>query len=178
MKKLILLCYLLTINIILGQNESKQNDLSKAELFSSKSGTLIKKVSIDIGKVEGIELKIIQFTDMISGESLSALRFEKRTINKYSSGTKVASLDIDELDGLIKSIIIIRDNVFGSVPKNYTEINFKSRSGFQAGCFFSRNEWGTFLQIKKHDNKSFVLLKRDDFYKLLELLEIAKKQLT
>jgi hypothetical protein len=91
----------------------------------------------------------------------------------YSTDTKRASLDSDEIDGLIKSIKMMQENVFNTSPTTYTEVTYKSRAGFEAGCFWKKGEWSTYLKLEKYDGKSYVFLKKDDFPNLLALLETA-----
>ncbi|WP_282087067.1 hypothetical protein [Aquimarina algiphila] len=177
MKKATLLILVLISNIIISQDQKTEPKQSNAEIFSTKSGTLIEKQFKDVGKIGLTELKIIKFTDMISGQSISSLRFERKVSGKYSSDTKIASLDVDEIDALIKSIEIINKDVFNFPSENYTEIRFQSRSGFEAGCYWSKDNWKPYIQIKKRDRKSLAILSKDDFLSLLELLKQVKKQL-
>lgn len=175
MKNLLLvLLSFLAFNLSYGQTDSKEKELSNAEKFSSKSGTLIEKEFLDVGTLKKAEIKVIHYTDLISNESVSALRFEYEVASSYSSDTKVASLDADEIDGLIKSIKMMQEKVFTSSPTNYTEVTYKSRGGFEAGCYWSKGDWATYLKLEKYDGKSYVFLKKDDFPELLTLLEKAK----
>ncbi|WP_321281392.1 hypothetical protein [Marinifilum fragile] len=175
MKKLLfVLTAILVFNLSYGQTSTKEKELSNAEKFSSKSGTLIEKEFIDVGTLKKAEIKIIHYSDLISNESVSALRFEYEVAGNYSSDTKIASLDADEIDGLIKSIKMIQEKVFASTPTNYTEVTFQSRGGFEAGCYWSNGDWATYLKLEKYDGKSYVFLKKDDFPKLLSLIEKAK----
>lgn len=175
MKNLLLvLLSFLAFNLSYGQTDSKEKELSNAEKFSSKSGTLIEKEFLDVGTLKKAEIKVIHYTDLISNESVSALRFEYEVAGSYSSDTKIASLDADEIDGLIKSIKMMQEKVFTSSPTNYTEVTYKSRGGFEAGCYWSKGDWATYLKLEKYDSKSYVFLKKDDFPELLTLLEKVK----
>ena len=176
MKKIILFTVLaFVLKPCLGQ--VKKEEFSNSELFSAKSGTLIEKEFIDVGNVGKTEIQVLKITDMISGESLRSLRITKEIRDNYSTNTKIAHLDSDEIDGLIKSMYVIKESVFGTQAPNYTEITFRSRSGFEAGCFWSKNDWSTYLQIKKYDRKSMVWLKPDEFNQFLEVLELAKSKI-
>ncbi|WP_350289829.1 hypothetical protein [uncultured Croceitalea sp.] len=176
MKKLLLLFVLMSLIKPCLSQEIKET-FSNSELFSTQSGTLIEKEFIDIGNVGKTEIQILKITDMISGESISSLRITRKIRDSYSTDTKIANLDSDEIDGLIKSIKVIKESVFGSVASNYTEITFRSRSGFQAGCYRSKNDWQTYLQMEKNDSKSMVWLKKDEFIQFLKLLENAKSKI-
>jgi hypothetical protein len=168
--------FLLVFN--LGVSQDKNKELSNAEIFSSQAGTLIEKEYLDIGNINNnTEIKILKITDMISGDSIKSLRITTAIKGSYSTETKIAQLDSDEIDGLIKSLIIIKSKVLQTNAKNYTEISFKSRSGFESGCYWSKNEWKTYLQIEKYNRKSLVLLKGSEFELFLELLNKSKAQM-
>lgn len=174
---LFLTLFLCTLNAALCQN--KEKTLTQAELFSTQSGTLIEKRFITIGKVNGIEVQVIKYKDLNSGAEKSALRFEYEYKSSYSSDTKVAVLDMDEIDGLIKSMKNIQENVFPSARENYTEITYHSRSGFEAGTYFSTSqaEWKTYFQLEKYDKNSLVFMSTEKFIELYGLVVLAKGKL-
>lgn len=150
-------------------SQSKEQELSNAEKFSSKAGSLIQKEYITVGRVKDVRLSIINYTDLITNAKQSALKFE------YD--TKSALLDADEVIGLIKSIKIIQEKIFPSTVTYYTEVSFKSRSGFDAGCYHNKGVWSTYLRLEKYDKDSLVFLEKDDFTLLLSLLEQAKTKI-
>ncbi len=119
--------------------KSKDQELSNAEKFSNRAGSLIQKEFIDIGTLNKCDIQVAIFTDLITGQKSAAVRFEYEYKSSYFTDTKVALLDGDEIDGLIKSIKIIQEKIFPTIAANYTEVNFKSRSGFVAGCFSEKN---------------------------------------
>jgi hypothetical protein len=157
-----------------GQSETKENELSNAERFSSKSGTLIEKKFGNIGTLKDVEVKVVRYKDLMTGEEIQALLLQYEVASSYSTDTKSASLDSDEIEGLIKSIKMMQEKVFNTSPSTYTEVTYKSRAGFEAGCFWSdKKDWSTYLKLEKYDGKSYVFLKKDDFPELLTLLERA-----
>ena len=178
MKKLLfVLISILMFSVSYGQTDTKEKELSNAEKFSSKAGTLIQKQFIDVGTINKAEVKVIHYTDLISNETVSSVRFEYEVASSYSTDPKIASLDADEIDGLIKSIRMMQEKVFAMTPTNYTEVTYRSRGGFEAGCYWSKGDWATYLKLEKYDGKSYVFLKKDDFLVLLALLEKAKTML-
>ena len=72
---------------------------------------------------------------------------------------------------------IIQEKVFPTVPANYSEVSFRSRSGFEAGCFTSKNSWTTYLKLERYDSNSYVFMDKEDMDKLLTILEEAKAKL-
>lgn len=176
MKKITIYFFIIFSNIIISQDQNSDSKQNKAEIFSTKSGTIIKKQYEDIGKYNRIKLQVVKFTDMISRVSVKALLFEEVSGLSNSAAHSV-TLDVDEVDGLIKSIKIMNNEVLDVKPKNYTEVTFYSRSGLKAGCFLYRDKWNIYIQLDKRDFQSTVRFKRSGIVQLLELLEIAKKQL-
>lgn len=170
---ILLLTLTLLATVTFGQ-DTKEAELSNAEKFSSKAGTLIKKEFVEVGVINKAEIKVIHYNDMISNESVSSVRFEYDVASSYSTDTKIASLDSDEIDGLIASIKMMQEKVFQMTPTNYTEVTYKSRGGFEAGCYWSKGDWKTYLKLEKYDGKSYVFLKKSDFPELLAQLEKAK----
>jgi hypothetical protein len=176
MKNLLVISIIIT-SLFNSFGQTKEQEISKADKFSSKAGTLIEKEFIDVGSVNKAKIRVIHYKDFISNDVLSAVRFELEVTSSISTDTKIASLDSDEIEGLIKSIKIMEDNVFNSKPTNYKEVTFKSRGGFESGCFWSKGEWSTYLKLEKFDNKSYVFLKRNEYPELLSLIEKAKSML-
>lgn len=157
--------------------KAKEQEVSNAEKFSERAGSLVQKEFIDIGSLKKCDIQVATFTDLISGQKSSAVRFEYEYKSSYSSDTKVALLDEDEIDGLMKSIKIIQDKVLPTTATNYTEVNFRSRSGFAAGCFSKKESWTTFMKLEKFDSNSYVFMDKEDLTSLLNLLQQAKAKL-
>lgn len=164
--------------VILMSQDSKEKASTQAEEFSAQSGTLMERAFVDIGTVKNLKVRVLKIKDLISSKEVNALRFEYETGGTYGS-TKIASLDSDEIDGLVKSIKALQNSVFTSTREVYTEVTFKSRSGFQAGAYFSvdKSKWTGFVQVDKFDSKSLVFITPEDFTKLLELVEMAQKKM-
>jgi len=157
--------------------QTKEKDLSNAEVFSAKSGTLMQKEFVEIGTLKKCEIKVIYFTDLISNTKQSALKFEYDVASSYSTDTKAAILDPDEIDGLMKSIKLMQEKVIPTTPTNYTEVSYRSRGGFEAGCFTSKGTWSTYLKLEKFDGKSYVWLTVEDLATLYTYLEQSKAKL-
>lgn len=179
MRKIIVLVILsiVSLSVFAQQPKLKEQETSNAEKFSERAGLLIQKEFVEVGVLKKCELKVIHYTDLMSTQKTSALKFEYEHKSSYTSDTKAAVLDADEIDGLIKSIKLIQEKIYPSNPPNYTEVSFKSRSGFEAGCFWSKNNWSAYMKLEKFDSNSFVFMDKEDLIKLLSLLEQAKSLL-
>jgi hypothetical protein len=178
MKKTILICALTAFSISnFAQNKEKEK--TQAEQFSTQSGVLMERQFYEIGKVKGLEVKVLKFKDLNSGTTKSSLRFEYMYKSSYSNDTKIAALDTDEIDGLIKSIKNLQTNVFPSTKDVYTEVTFSSRTGFEAGAYYNveKNKWTAYIQVEKNDRNSMLLFTPEDFGTLLSLIEQAKTKM-
>jgi len=157
--------------------QTPAKEQSNAEAFSAKAGTLMQKEFIEIGTIKKAKVQILYYTDLISVLKKSALKFEFDVVTNYSTDTKAAVLDIDEIDGLMKSIKLMQEKIMLAVPINYTEVYYRSRGGFEGGCFTSKGAWSCYLKLEKYDSKSYVWLESADLTTLYGLLEQAKAKM-
>jgi hypothetical protein len=162
---------------IFAQAPAKEKEQSNAEVFSAKAGTLMQKEFVEIGIIKKAKVQVLYYTDLISNTKTSALKFEVDVATTYSTDTKVAILDVDEIDGLMKSIKLMQDKVMLTVPTTYTEVYYRSRGGFEGGCFTSKGAWSCYLKLEKFDSKSYVWLDSEDLSTLYLLLEQAKSKM-
>lgn len=116
--KLLILFVLISCTYSFAQTASKVSELSNAEKFSAKSGTLMQKEFVDVGIIKKAAVKVIKYKDLISSQKISAVRFEYEVAGSYSNDTKIASLDADEIDGLITSIKMMQSKIFTATPEN------------------------------------------------------------
>lgn len=157
----------------------KAEKTSNAETFSRRSGTLISIEFTPIGEVKSVRLALVRYKDLMLDQEEKALRFEYDHYNEYADfpDTKIGVIDRDELEGLIKSLMIIKNSVYLTSPANYTEVNFTSRSGFKAGCYYDRGDWKFYLQLSEYDSDSSVFMKKEDLSNLLNLLTDTQEKL-
>jgi hypothetical protein len=143
---------------------------TRAEKFSDSAGALIQKEYIRVGNILDCVIQVVRYTDMINGAKVSALRFTDAL-------GKVAILDEDEIDALAVSMKIIKEKVLDSAPANYTETIFRSRCGFEAGSYYEKGVWKSYLKLRLHDNYSYTFMKKGDFDIFLKILENAKAKI-
>lgn len=181
MKTVITFLFLLPF-LASGQQTAKkpseaEKEISNAERFSEKSGTLIKREYEDVGTLKKCKIQVATYTDVISGQKTKALRFEYEAYSSLGSDTKIAVLDADEVDGLVKSINYLQTQLMPTTAKNYTEAYYRSRGGFECGCYNNEKGWSAFLKLERFDSKSYVFIKPEDLTELLALLATAKGKL-
>ncbi len=160
-----------------GQEMSDKN-VSETEMFSRQAGLLLEKQFVDIGMVKGVEIKVFKVKDLLSGKSVSSIRFEYTVRTAYTSDTKTAVIDSDEIDGLIKSIKAMQNDVFPTSRDVYTEVVFISRTGVVCGAYYDleKRRWTPFLDIDKY-RKATVFLTLGDMETFLGFIETAKTKM-
>jgi hypothetical protein len=129
MKKLLIILFLPLI--FKSQTEEK---LSNVEKFSEQAGSLLEKTFLKIGSVKTLEVVVLKVKDINTGKGFSALRFEYEL--PYTKDQKINAVDQDEVDALTKSMNAMFA-IFNTTKENYTEVVFKSRSGFKIGSYYS-----------------------------------------
>ena len=100
---------------------------------------------------------------------------ELKTFNNY--------IDADEIDGLLTSLQYMKTILKSkTIPGNYTEIKFTTKSGFQVMLFTVLNiqnnlDWSFTVQTNISNEKSLVALANTDIDKLQKSVEQAKGKL-
>jgi hypothetical protein len=179
MKKITTLGFGLLMTSLAFSQAKVEKQTTQAEQFSATAGTLIEKQFVDIGKVKGISVQVMKLKDLNSGTSKTALRFEYEYKSSYTSDTKIATLDLDEIDGLIKSMNNLKTTVFTSTRDVYTEVTFRSRTGFEAGAYYNvdKAKWVAYIKLEKFDSNSQVFFNTEDFASILTFVEQAKTKM-
>jgi len=164
--------------ISVGQDVAKDAK-SKAQEFSSSSGKLIEKEWARLGAIKDMKVSAVRYRDLITANSVSAMRIEMDVKDKYTTDTKIAEVDKDEIDGLLKSLDIIKREVSTTKRERYTEIVFTSRTGFQAGCYYEdqKGVWSVFVKIERFDKDSYVFMTPEDLDGLILLVKGALAQM-
>lgn len=157
---------------------SQQNQLnsekSKLETFSLKTGSLIKKEFQDVGTVKKVEIQYLKITDILSKTNVTGIKLETTVSKSYGVSTVSCFLDLDEVDAFVKSGKLLIESLAGGQPQEYTEFQFTSRDGFQAGAYTSEGEWKYFLKLKRYDSDSYIFLTKNDFTEIIKTIESAK----
>lgn len=167
-KTLLCLCSVLYI-LSYSQETKKDLESTKSDKFSQRSGTLLQKDFIDLGKVSGTDVKVLKIADLNNNDSVSSVRFENKSYSSYSSDNYINAIDKDELDGLMISIKKLLNNVLKTNPLTYTEVIYNSRGGFSLGSYYEtkKSKWTSFLKVEKHNSKSMDVLTENDLQNLL-----------
>lgn len=175
MKFNLLLILLLFSNVLFGQ--SKEKRLTEAEQLSNQPGVLIQREFVTIGTVKEIKVQILKIKNFSTDNTKSCLRFDYVYESKYSYDTKIGALDLDEIDALMVTLKKIRDEILPNTQSNYTEFFFISRTGLEAGAYYTpdKKKWTAYIQLEKYDKNSMVYLSMQEFSELIKLVEQAQK---
>lgn len=152
--------------------ESRKFEVNEKK--TTLTGSLTKTEFITIGHFLGCEILKIRSTNLVTKNTTTFVKLERTIENEYSSDTISAALSFDEVESLINSLKAFKESVMTTTPNVYTEVNYTTND-FKAGCFYSKQEWTTFLKLSQHNDDSYVFVKEDDFDKLIGLLENTKQ---
>lgn len=177
MRKLMLLFAIISCSLAADAQDAVQAPPTNAGKFASRTGVLVEKEYTVIGILRKTELSVVNYRDLVSDEKISAIEISADLILDEVTTTKIAVIDADELDGFIKALKTLNSTVLPSRRENYTEVTYRSRGGFEAGCIFTNGEWNAYMMLEKKDGASVVFIERNDFVTLLLFLEDAKKKM-
>jgi len=151
----------------------EEKTLTNASIFSARSGTLFLKEFIEIGEIRLLKVNVIKMKDLNSGDQISFLNFELPSgLDKI-----IASLDKEEVDGLLSSVSEILLNVINTTASVYTEYIYRSKEDLKlvAYCKKGQSDWTIILKLNNYDFKALFGLRIDDLNKFIEYLQRAKK---
>jgi len=157
-----------------------EKEKSNIELLSERSGTLLQRTYSDVGTVKSLQLQTLALTDLVNQKTVSGVVLEAYVAASYGGDTKRAFLDADELDGLLKAMGYISEQLLPKpVPTNYTEVSFTSRSGMSAGVYSDskKGKWNAYVKLEKYDSRSTVFLTAEELIKLRDVLNQAKSKI-
>jgi hypothetical protein len=150
---------------------------SKIELFSMKTGNLIKKEFTKLNSTRKVVLEILKISDVMNNTTIDGIKFNTTIITKNNSTeTKSNYLDADEVDAFVKSAKFLL-NSLNAPGDNYTEYQFVSRGGLMAGVYSSKSGWNYYLKLNQDDSDSFAFVSKEDFQEITHTVEQAKNKL-
>jgi hypothetical protein len=166
---------LLGAAFILASTSFAQKSMSKAEAMVNTPDQAMQREFVTIGTLNHVNIIVEHIANTSTKEKIVALDLEYKMPEE--GPTFSVLLDADEMDALIAFIKSAKDEIpKSSLPKNYMEYSFISKSGFEAGCYWDK-EWKAYLKIDKDDSKTDVELSRSDLNDLLSALKDAKDKM-
>lgn len=178
---LIAITFLAYVNVMYAQQPLKSTEPeSKVELALLSKGALIKKEFIPLGylqaKYNKAEVEIIKIEDLVKGTKTYGVVVKFEYSTTYSTDTKSAYIDQDEIDELMNVLKKMNEITSNNTPTNYTEVIYACRSGYELGAFYSKSKlWTFYMKLEKYDKNSFISLEKDAILTFQLLLEKAKE---
>ncbi|HEV2479470.1 MAG TPA: hypothetical protein VGS79_07390 [Puia sp.] len=167
MKKIVFTALLIPATLFaIAQNPADTIRQSRTVRFADSAHGLIHTEWINHGHIVGNTVQIIRASDMLTGKTLAGLMFTDNAGHQ-------AVVDADELPSLLNAMNQIMSKVIPAAPgANHDQYCFRSRGGFEAGCFINnKNQWQLYIQLKWRDPGTITLLKPLDVEVFLEDLK-------
>jgi hypothetical protein len=149
---------------------------SNFEAFSNTTGTVFKREFVPLGKIKYVKFSLLKVTDMLSGKRMYCIHMnyvDNGIIHSYNVD-RANTMDMDEVDALLNSFVIINDSIYKTKPVNYTEARFKSRGGCEAGCYWDDNKWSFYFNFDAFYNDCQQSMTLDQMNDLFDIFKKAK----
>lgn len=167
MKKIVFTALLIPLSLLaIAQSSADTVRQSSTMRFADSTHGLIHAEWINHGHIMGNTVQIYRATDMVTGKTLTGLLFTDNAGHQ-------ALVDADELPALLNAMNYIINKVITTKPgANQDQYTFRSRCGFEAGCYIDKkNQWQLYLQLKWRNPNTITLLKQLDVEVFLEDLK-------
>ena len=171
MKKLlfVILCMLGSMYFCVAQNKVQEQEekedisASKTIEFMQRAGSLHVKQFYPARIIKTISFQVLIITDVLTNEKMGCLRIETQYASGYISNNYIGTMDSDEIDACIKSLIYLKDNLLNTQPNVYTECLYRTRDNVTIGAYFKENtkNWAPFVQPKISSNSMKAISKAD-----------------
>lgn len=158
---------------------------SKFERIMLKKGSLIVKEFLDCCVfaedsytnndsmfffTDSLKFQRASITDIETGSEYLAVRITTGYYtSQYSNGEAIGVMDADEVDGAIKALQYIKENI--NSLKDYSEIVYKASSGMEVGAYYSSTESKIYVKINSNATKFYSTVKIDELIKAFETVK-------
>lgn len=167
MKKIVFTILLIPVTLFaIAQEHADTVRESRTLRFADSAHGLIHTEFISHGHIVGNAVTIYRATDMVTGKTLTGLMFTDNAGHQ-------TIVDADELPAMLNAMSYIINKVITTKPgANGDNYCFRSRSGFEAGCFIdNKKQWELYIRLKFADNTTVTPLKQLDIEVFLEDLK-------
>lgn len=142
----------LTLALTQGVFYSQTKEGIKTEQLSNLPNGLVEKTFTDVGKVKDIKIVIMAVKNLNANTTKNVLRIEGETKSALTSETKIALIDYDEIEGLVKAMNSVNSSFSNVTKSGYTEISYETKKGFEVGCGFVLDKGsGSTTQVTKNE---------------------------
>lgn len=141
-------------------------------------GTILRKEISDIGEIKNLKLQLVKLTNLLNNEQqFLYMRFVYQYKDINSPEVKCTYTEMSGIDELTRDFNNLQAQLFSKTSTGYSEASFRTRDGIEAGCYWSKGGWAIYMKVSASDNESYILLEKEDFNKLMSLLDLAKSKL-
>lgn len=183
MKKLLLIVLLASLSIVANaQDEQNEKSKNQVDEFLAKDGVLRTKEFYPLGSVGDVKFENLIVRDVVSGKKIGVLTVETSNYSSVETERYIGSLDVDEIDGCIKSLKYIKDIVAQTPPRTVTEFEYETKDGVRFGCYNKTDKkgagyWVLYIKTKKYISRSSELLPLEKINDVIAIFEKAKLEL-
>lgn len=156
------------------------SDLEKA---INTTGSLYKQEIFTLDNIPAFRIDAVKVTNLENFTITSGLKVIHRVQIVKELKSFYNYIDSDEIPGILTALVYMKTILKSkTVPGNYSEIKYTTKSGFQVALSTILNvnnklDWGFSVQTNIHNDYTLVKLNPEDIDKLQKLLEQAKAKL-
>ena len=152
---------------------------SKIETKLLTKGILVRKEFIPLGIIQSkntrLDVEILKLEDLTNTGKTYGVKINYETSSGYSTSTKSAFIDRDEIKDVIIALKKINEEILKTVPNGYTEVIYICRSGYQIGMYYDKSKkWQAYMRLEKYNSNSDVFLEAEALLTLQILLQQAQ----
>lgn len=144
------------------QNTEDVKKLTKFEEFTSKTGSIVKFVDVNMPRL-GLTWGSLEtgIRTIISTNKAYFYRLEKSETS--SSTAKIAMIEYSDLVEINKALTKLSSEVDADIASNpdYLENKFRTVDGFEVGYYINRGEANWYLKLERYSNSTVFIKKQD-----------------
>ncbi|OJW83707.1 MAG: hypothetical protein BGO69_05265 [Bacteroidetes bacterium 46-16] len=161
--------------------QDRQNEMPRSEKLMDRllrmPDAMLKKDITDIGELKNMKVQLVKLTNLSDANmQFSLARFVYAYGDINSPNVKAVYTDVSAVDEMTRNFNMLQTKLFSEKSNVYSEIMFKTRDGIIGGCYWSKEGWAPYLKLADTDD-SYVILGKDDFNKLMSMLDLMKSKL-
>ncbi len=157
MKKILLAMAMLLPLATFAQEEAKK-EVTKFEEFTSKTGSIVKFVDVNMPKLSTISWGSLETSirTIKGGNNAYFYRLEKAAY--LSSTAKIAMIEYSDLVEINKALAILASEIDVDIASNpdYLENKFRTVDGFVVGYYVNKEEAKWYIKFDRYSGSAFI----------------------
>jgi hypothetical protein len=178
MKKYLFVFLVFGIGNAYAQKENGK-EISPAQSFSDRKGTVIEKRYDEVGKVGFVTVQIAYITDLTNSDKMECIDLDFQPPPNTTGQQVSGLLDTNQINGLLTFVNYITSKVTTHPPVDpNTEISFTDKYDFQIGCFWKKGAgWILFLQMDSQKPSTETDIYQADIAGFVKIMNLAKTEI-